>query len=147
MKLDTFRIVLESFQKVSVLFFENQAWMSQRRMEWERLGPEESIAPANKKCRVFSLPAGAPAAIMDMKEEDVLVEQVDGSGFKLSCTAKESYEMLKHAMKFMCLVHYVPFLRLLEAMEQSNEYILEKLQAVMCNSPSTSRQIVELSSS
>lgn len=49
----------------------------------------------NRKLRVASLPASAPAAMVDVKDEDVVVEHVVGNGVELSSAAKEVHRMLK----------------------------------------------------
>lgn len=71
-------------------------------MNREGLGSDPCIAPANL---VILLPVTAPAPMVEVKQEDVDVEEVDVGGIKLSSTGKELYEVLKQCMKAVCLVY------------------------------------------
>lgn len=72
------------------------------------MGSEEGIRPANKKQRLKSLALTGPAVIVDVKQDFVVVEEVDESGFELSFAEKEADKALKRAMKSFCLVYNVP---------------------------------------
>lgn len=47
-------------------------------------------------------------------------------------------------MKSVCLRYDVPFLRLIEVMEQPSEDIFEPAQAVICDPPYSTHRIEEL---
>lgn len=61
------------------------------------------------KCRVVSLPVTAPAAMVNLKEENVVVEEVNKSCVELSSSTNEACEMLNRAIKSVCLVCDVQF--------------------------------------
>lgn len=54
----------------------------------ESLLSEEAIELGNNKCLVLSLPVTAPAALVDVKKEDLSIEGTDGSSNELSSSAK-----------------------------------------------------------
>lgn len=78
-------------------------------MEKERSGTEEVIGPVTKKRSLLSLPATTSAAMMDMKDENNVVEEVDGIVVELSSDVKESHKVLNFAIKSVCLVYDVTF--------------------------------------
>lgn len=53
---------------------------------------------------VVSLPATAPAAMVEVGKENVFVGDMDACSVKLSSTAKGAHNVLKWAMKSLCLV-------------------------------------------
>lgn len=65
-------------------FFENEALESQRDMKQEQSGCELGTGPANKKQGVMSLPPTAPAAMVDVAEQDVMVCSLRG-GWECQC--------------------------------------------------------------
>lgn len=73
----------------------------------------QCVAPANEKCSVMSLPGTATAAILDLKGEDIVVQEVVKSGVDLT-GAKEAYKVLIRAMKSLRSVSNVAFQVLLE---------------------------------
>lgn len=110
-------------------------------MEREWIGSEDVIGRANKKCRVVSWPAIATAAMLDVKEEHIIVEEVDGSDVKIS------YKVIKWAMKSAFFGTDVPFQGLMAAVEKSCEDIIINVQVVICYLPYTSRWVVKISTS
>lgn len=139
MESDTFTSVHESLRQGSMLYSDNEAWKPQSCMKQYRAGSEESTGPADKRFCVVSLSATAHAGMVHVKEEDVVVEEVDGSGIELSSAAKEPYKVLKRAMKPMGYVYDFRFQWLLKAVEQSGADIFEGLQAVMYKPPYNTR--------
>lgn len=92
MESDSSTGVCQSFRKRSDLFFEHGASDSLRGKKQERLGSDQGIGPADKNYQRMKLLPTAPAAMVDVKEEDVFVEKLDGSDIELTCTANESFE-------------------------------------------------------
>lgn len=84
-------------------------------MKRERPASEQGIGPSNKKRRVTSLPAAASAAMVDVKVEYLTVQEMDGIVVELSSTAMEAYEVVKLALKSLCMVYDVSFRGLLDA--------------------------------
>lgn len=82
--------------------------------------------------------------MLDLRKQDVVAEKVDGSSFEKSFTGRESYEVLKRAMNSVCLVYYVQFQKLLEAMEQFGEDIIRGMQSVVFETLYNTPWIVEL---
>lgn len=73
-------------------------------MKQEHWRSEEYIGLANKKRRVISLSETAPAAMVDLKEEDVVVEERDMNGVELSFITKEAHKVLKTGMISLSLL-------------------------------------------
>lgn len=61
-------------------------------------------------------PGTSPRAMVVVKKEDFVDEEVIESGVDLSFVSKKAYRMLKPALKPVCLVYNLPFHGLLEAM-------------------------------
>lgn len=64
-------------------------------MKQELLGSDQGIEPAIKNRYVVSLPGTTPEAMVDVKEEHVVIEEVDKTGIYLSFVAKEPNEVLR----------------------------------------------------
>lgn len=64
----------------------------------------------------MSMSTTAPGRMVDVKEEDVVAEGMFKSEIELSFTAQEKYQVLKQAMKYVCMVYKIPFQGLLEAL-------------------------------
>lgn len=69
----------------------------------------------------MSLSLTTPGAEVDVKKEDVVVEEVDGSCAALSFTAREAYVVLKLAMKSVFLVYDVRFQGLTKSVKPYGE--------------------------
>lgn len=119
----------------------------QRGVKREHLVFHQCIGPANKKRPVMSLPVTAPVMRVDVEVEDAVFEEVDAIDVELMTTGREAYEVLEWATKSACLVYDVPFLRLLEAVEQSNEDIFQGVQAGIYDPPYSTPRNAELSNS
>lgn len=65
------------------------------------MGSDKRIGHAHKKFRVIFLPETAPATMVDIKPEDVVVEEGHKSGVEMSSAVKDAYEVLKRAIKFV----------------------------------------------
>lgn len=89
--------------------------------------------------------ATAPEPLMDLKEEDVVVEEVDGRDVELSSAVKEPYKVLKPSMNNVHMWYNALFQTLLEAVEQSSGDMSEGVPAVLCDSKYNTRQIAYLS--
>lgn len=76
-----------------------------------------------------------------------MVIEVGKSSAKISSAVKEPYDVLRQAMKSVCLVYDVLFLGLMDTGKKSCEDMFEELQALMCDAPYNTCQIAELSSS
>lgn len=68
-------------------------------------------------------------------KDNVVSEQVVGSGVALSSAVKEVFEGQRSGNTYMCLVYYVLFQWLREALEHSSKDILETVQALIFNQP------------
>lgn len=75
-----------------MLFIKNKALESQRGINMELSGSEQGMGPMNKEERVVSQPSTVLAAMMNLKQKDVLVEHRNESGVQLICIGKEAYE-------------------------------------------------------
>lgn len=60
-------------------------------MKRELLASGQGVRHANERGRVISLPTTTPAAVVDVIEGSVVVEEVYGSCIDLSSSAKEAY--------------------------------------------------------
>lgn len=67
-----------------------------------------------------------------------------GSGIELNSAAKKTHDVLKRAMKSVCLLYYVPLQGPLQEMQQSGEDIFEKVRDLICNLPYNSHLIAAL---
>lgn len=54
-------------------------------------------------------------------EEDAVVDEVDRNRIELCSNPKAAYEVMKWAVKYLCLVYEGTFKALLEAMEQQGK--------------------------
>lgn len=143
---DTFTSIFESFQQTSVLFFQNKALKSHRVVQREQVGSEQGNGPSNKKHRIMSMPVTAPAATVDVKEEDLVVGQVvDGIVVELAFTTEKAYEVLGQTLEFVYQLYEVPFQGLLGVLYQSRKDIFDGIQALICDLPCNTRLIAELS--
>lgn len=101
--------------------------------------------PVYKKNRVVSLPPTALLLMVSVKVEDVVAKNPNGIGVKLSSAGRDAYGELQIDMMYVCMLYFVPFQRLLEAVEQSGKDISEGVYAVICDPLYNSCWTAELS--
>lgn len=87
------------FPQGSVTFIASDALELQRGIKPDLSCSDLTIGPANQKRRIMSIPSSAPAAMMDVNEEDIAVGEVEWSGFEQSATAKEVCGLLRRNAK------------------------------------------------
>lgn len=85
------------------------------------------------------------AVLLKVKEQNVVVEEIDGSSIRLSSAVQEPFEVLKRAIKSFYQVYGVPIQWLLETMEQPGTDILEGVQAVICDLLYNAREVADIS--
>lgn len=77
-------------------------------------------------------------------KEDAVVEEMDASAVELSSAGQEPYEVLRPAMKAMCLGYDVPFQGMLEAVEESDEDTFAGVKTVFWDPTYNTGLIAEL---
>lgn len=65
--------------------------------------------------------------------ESIFLGEVNGSGAELRSATKKVYEVLKAALKSMCLMYDARFYELLKALVRSEKDIFQGVRAVICN--------------
>lgn len=98
-------------------------------------GYEEYFRSDNNKCSVVLMPATVHMANDIIEEENIVVEEMDGSGVELSSAPKGLYKVLWQSSKAVCLVYGALFTELLEAVHQYSVHILKGAHPVMCKPP------------
>lgn len=95
----------------------------------------------------MSQPPTVPPLIVNVKVEDVVAENAGGSSLELSSAVRNEYEQLNIALKSVRMVSKVQLQRLLEAVNQSSEDIIEGVHVVLCDTPYSTRRIAVLPNS
>lgn len=95
--------VCESFHRGVVRFFTRAALaLSTATKEFSE--SDVGIGMGNKKNQIVSRRPIAPPLKVDVKVEDVVDENVSGSGSELRSTRRNSYEQLQNVIKSPCVV-------------------------------------------
>lgn len=98
----------------------------------------------NEKNCVISLPGSSPAAMMIVKEEEVVMQNVVGSGTELSLTVRLVFKDLRPALKSLCFEYDVPSHWLLEAVKHSSRDIFHGVLAGISDLMYSTRQTAEV---
>lgn len=85
----------------------------------------QGIDLANIEHRVAPFCWTAVSPVLDVKEENIL-EDILGADIELNSHGKRPYQLPKPCLKSVYLEYRLPFLRILEAIQQCEEGILEK---------------------
>lgn len=75
----------------------------------ERSGSRECIGPSYKKLHILLVRATAFEEMLQVIEEDISVEEVDGNDVELSSAPKEVHYVLKQPMQSECLGYPILF--------------------------------------
>lgn len=79
------------------------------------------------------------------KKRILFLKEVARSGVELSSAPREAHEVLKRARKSICLGYDVLIHWLLQAVQQPGKEFYEEVQALICDPPINTPQIVEIS--